>query len=340
MRPLSVLETVLYAEDLDAARNFYRDVLGLECFMQEAGRHVFFRCGDQVLLIFDPRRTEIPVPLKPGVPPVHGGHGPGHVCFKASAAALDAWRDRLIANDIDIETEFEWRTGGRSLYVRDPAGNSVEFAEPRIWKLVGDARTLRGGKLVVATHNKGKLREIAELVASHDVEAVSAGDLGLPEPEETGATFVANAILKAEAASIASGLPALADDSGLCVDALDGEPGIYSARWAGPDKDFSRAMRNVEEKLQAAGAREPAQRGAHFIAALSLAWPDGLTEVFEGHVDGTLVWPPRGTKGFGYDPMFLPEGEALTFGEIEPVTKHGISHRARAFAKLKVARLG
>jgi XTP/dITP diphosphohydrolase len=135
-------------------------------------------------------------------------------------------------------------------------------------------------------------------------------------------------------------LPALADDSGLCVDALNGEPGIYSARWAGPDKDFSRAMRNVEEKLQAAGARQPAQRGAHFIAALSLAWPDGLTEVFEGRVDGTLVWPPRGIKGFGYDPMFVPEGHTLTFGEIEPATKHGMSHRARAFAKLMAARLG
>ena len=339
MRPLGVLETVLYAEDLAATRHFYENILGLECFAEEAGRDVFFRCGDQVLLVFNPKRTEVPRLLKPGVPPAHGAHGPGHVCFRASAGALAAWRDRLSEKGVAIETEFEWKTGGRSLYVRDPADNSVEFAEPRIWNAAEDARTLRG-KLVVATHNQGKLREIADLVAPHDVEAVSAGDLNLPEPEETGLTFAANAMLKAEAAAAASGLPALSDDSGLCVDALGGEPGIYSARWAGPDKDFARAMRNVEEKLQASGARESSQRNAHFIASLSLAWPDGLTEVFEGRVNGTLVWPPRGTKGFGYDPMFVPEGHTQTFGEIEPSVKHDMSHRARAFAKLTAARLG
>jgi XTP/dITP diphosphohydrolase len=340
MKPLGILETVLYAEDLAAARHFYEGILGLECFAREEGRNVFFRCGDQVLLIFYPKRTEIARPLMPGVPPAHGAHGQGHVCFRASEGALAAWRDRLIEREIPIETEFEWKTGGRSLYVRDPAGNSVEFAEPRIWRLAEDARALRGNRLVVATHNKGKLREIADLMAPHGVETVAAGVLGLPEPEETGRTFAANAMLKAEAAALASGLPALSDDSGLCVQALGGEPGVYSARWAGPDKDFSRAMRNVEEKLQAAGAREPSARRAHFIAALSLAWPDGLTEVYEGRVDGTLVWPPRGTKGFGYDPMFVPDGHAQTFGEIEPEVKHGMSHRARAFAKLTAARLG
>ena len=200
------------------------------------------------------------------------------------------------------------------------------------------ARKLDGGRLVVATHNKGKLAEIGDLIAPFGLEAVSAGSLGLPEPEETGLTFEANAELKARAAAEASGLPALADDSGLAVTALGGDPGIYSARWAGADKDFGRAMRNVEEKLQAAGAVTPEARRAYFVAALCLAWPDGHVETFRGEVHGTLVWPPRGDRGFGYDPMFLPEGETRTFGEMPSEEKHGwgrgdgLSHRARAFA--------
>jgi len=188
---------------------------------------------------------------------------------------------------------------------------------------------LAGGRLVVASHNAGKVREIEDLLRPFDVDCVSAARLGLPEPEETGTTFVANAELKARAAAGASGLPALADDSGLCVAALGGEPGIYSARWAGPGKDFALAMRKVEERL-AGGA----DRRAHFVAALCLAWPDGRAESFVGEVHGELVWPPRGSKGFGYDPMFLPGGAALTFGEMEPDAKHAISHRAIAFAKL------
>ena len=197
------------------------------------------------------------------------------------------------------------------------------------------ARRLEGGRLVVATHNKGKLAEIRELLGPHGIDAVSAGELDLPEPEETGETFEANAAIKALAAATASGLPALADDSGLCVAALGGQPGVHSARWAGEDKDFGRAMRNIEELVVQGGTGD---RRAHFVAALCLAWPDGHTETVRGEVHGTLVWPPRGEAGFGYDPMFLPEGESRTFGEMTAEEKHGLradgtglSHRARAF---------
>jgi XTP/dITP diphosphohydrolase len=200
------------------------------------------------------------------------------------------------------------------------------------------------GRLVIATHNKGKLVEMRELLALHGVEAVSADDLNLPEPDETGLTFAANARLKAEAATLAAGLPAFADDSGLVVDALDGAPGIYSARWAGETKDFHHAMERVEAGLRERDAFTPQQRSAHFISALAVAWPDGHLEEFEGKVDGTLVWPPRGEKGFGYDPMFLPDGFDLTFGEMSRDEKHGLppkgrglSHRARAFIKLAEA---
>jgi XTP/dITP diphosphohydrolase len=194
--------------------------------------------------------------------------------------------------------------------------------------------------LVVASHNHGKVREIADLLRGRGIEIVAAGELGLAEPEETGATFIDNAVLKAKAAAGAAGLPALADDSGLAVDALDGAPGIHSARWAGPGKDFGLAMRTLENELEARGARSPADRTAHFVCALCLAWPDGHHEAFEGRVDGTLVWPPRGSRGFGYDPIFLPEGQTQTFGEMESARKHALSHRARAFAQLVEACLG
>jgi XTP/dITP diphosphohydrolase len=190
-------------------------------------------------------------------------------------------------------------------------------------------RRFQGGKLVIASHNAGKVREIGELLAPFGTEVVSAGDLGLPEPEETGTTFVANAELKALAAAKGANLPALADDSGLAVAALSGAPGIFSARWAGPDKDFARAMAKVQSALG-----EEKDRRAQFVCALSLAWPDGHVETFEGTVDGTIVWPARGERGFGYDPIFQPVGETITFGEMEPDAKHAISHRARAFAKL------
>ena len=193
-------------------------------------------------------------------------------------------------------------------------------------------RRFAGGRLVIASHNPGKVREIADLLRAYAVEVVSAGTLGLDEPEETGATFRANAELKARAAAKAAGLPALADDSGLSVAALGGAPGIYSARWAGDAKDFAAAIARVWHELGGA-----ADRGAAFIAALSLCWPDGHCETFEGRVDGALVWPPRGDKGFGYDPMFVPAGGALTFGEMEPGAKHRISHRADAFRKLVAA---
>ena len=200
-----------------------------------------------------------------------------------------------------------------------------------------DSRKLQPGKLVVASHNEGKVREIKALLGPHGVEPVSAGELGLPEPAETGTTFVANAELKARLAADFSGLPAIADDSGLCVEALGLEPGIFSARWAGPDRDFDLAMRLVEEHLKLAGPE--AGRDAFFVCALSVAWPDGHIESFEGRVDGTLVWPPRGSRGFGYDPMFLPNGYQETFGEMDPELKHSISHRAAAFEKLKTALL-
>lgn len=201
-------------------------------------------------------------------------------------------------------------------------------------------RRLTGGKLVLASHNAGKLREIRDLVVPHGIEVVSAAELDLPEPEETGTTFAANAKLKALASATAIGLPALSDDSGLSVDCLDGDPGIYSARWAGADKDFSMAMRNVQEAMLAKGANEASKRGGQFVSALCLAYPDGETFVFEGIIRGEIVWPPRGTQGFGYDPIFLPENHDKTFGEMTPQEKHGprpdgepgLSHRARAFA--------
>ncbi|MEX0921445.1 MAG: RdgB/HAM1 family non-canonical purine NTP pyrophosphatase [Rhodovibrionaceae bacterium] len=191
-------------------------------------------------------------------------------------------------------------------------------------------RQLDPGRLILASHNPGKLREIAALVAPHGLEVVSAGELGLPEPEETGRTFAENAKLKALAAAIGAQLPALADDSGLAVTALGGAPGIYSARWAGPGKDFAAAMQRVEREL--AGAED---RSACFVCALCLSWPDGHCETFEGRIGGTLVFPPRGGHGFGYDPIFQAEGEEITFGEMEPDKKHAISHRARAFAQLE-----
>lgn len=198
--------------------------------------------------------------------------------------------------------------------------------------------------VVIATHNPGKLREMRELLALYGIEAKSAGELGLDEPAENGRTFAANARIKALAAAKATNLAAFADDSGFCVDALDGKPGIHSARWAGPEKDFRIAMNRIQTLLIERGAREPIQRSAHFIAALCLAWPDDHVEQFEGRVDGIAVWPPRGEKGFGYDPLFQPNGSERTFGEISAEEKHGLppkgqglSHRARAFMQLAAA---
>jgi len=201
-------------------------------------------------------------------------------------------------------------------------------------------------KLVIATHNPGKLWEMRELLKPYNVEAVSAGDLGLPEPDETADTFIGNAELKALASARGANLPAMADDSGLCVDALGGGPGIYSARYAGPDRDFAGAMQRLEADIKATGAEPPYK--AHFTSAISLAWPDGTTQSFEGKVFGTLVFPPKGGLGFGYDPIFLPDGLDKTFGEMWAVEKHSIpedgsealSHRARAFQAFAKACLG
>ncbi len=211
-------------------------------------------------------------------------------------------------------------------------------------------RRLGPGKLVIASHNEGKVREIRDLLGPYGIEPVSAAELDLPEPDETGVTFIDNADLKARQAADLSGLPALADDSGLCVEALGDRPGIFSARWAivdphvSPaedtghvegDRDFGFAMRRVQKELEALG--EDASRNAHFVCALALCWPDGHSEWFEGRVDGTLVWPPRGSNGFGYDPMFVAAGRDITFGEMDPAEKHAISHRADAFRKLVAA---
>jgi XTP/dITP diphosphohydrolase len=191
------------------------------------------------------------------------------------------------------------------------------------------SRKWNGGRLVIASHNEGKVREIRALLAPFGAEIVSAGALGLPEPEETEKTFIGNALLKAHAAAKAANIPALADDSGLAVTALGGDPGIYSARWAGPAKDFALAMRKVEDGL--AGKTD---RSGQFICALALAWPDGHAETVEGTVSGRLVWPPRGPHGFGYDPVFQPDGFEITFGEMDPAKKHEMSHRADAFRQL------
>ena len=212
-------------------------------------------------------------------------------------------------------------------------------------------RKLEAGRLVIASHNEGKVREIRDLLGPYGIEPVSAAELDLPEPEEIGTTFVDNADLKARQAADLSGLPALADDSGLCVEALDNRPGIFSARWAisgdatvSPDaspgeiqgdRDFRRAMQRVHDELEALGPET--NRNAHFVCALAVVWPDGRSEWFEGRVDGILVWPPRGDKGFGYDAMFQPVGHEQTFGEMDPEEKHRISHRADAFRKLVAA---
>lgn len=200
------------------------------------------------------------------------------------------------------------------------------------------------GVVVIATHNPGKLQEMRELLAPYGIATQSAGELSLPEPEETGKTFAANARIKALAAARASEKPAFADDSGLVIDALNGEPGIHSARWAGPDKDFRGAMNRIQTLLIERSAKAPEQRRAHFIAALCLAWPDDHVEQFEGRIDGVIAWPPRGDKGFGYDPLFRPDGFDVTFGQLTAEEKHGLpprgqglSHRARAFMKLAAA---
>lgn len=219
---------------------------------------------------------------------------------------------------------------------------NARFPNPRDPSSV--VRRLTSDRVVIATHNPGKLTEMRELLAPYGIAAISAGELALAEPEETGMTFAENARIKATAAAKAARLPALADDSGLVVEVLDGAPGIHSARWAGPDRNFHRAMEAIEQQLKTRGAATPERRRAQFVSALCLAWPHGHTEEFEARVAGTLVWPPRGDRGFGYDPMFLPDGQQRTFGEMSSGEKHGLpprgkglSHRARAFIKLAEA---
>lgn len=212
-----------------------------------------------------------------------------------------------------------------------PEAGNTAIARPDDGASVIATRRFEAKQLVIASHNAGKVREIAALLAPFAVTVRSAAELGMPEPEEVGDSFAANAALKARAAAMRAELPALADDSGLCVRALGGEPGIYSARWAGSEKDFGAAMAKVADALAACGSTD---RSAKFVCALALAWPDGRTEIFEGEVYGQIVWPGRGANGFGYDPIFLPDGHSLTFGEMEAQAKHAISHRAQAFAAL------
>jgi XTP/dITP diphosphohydrolase len=331
MRAGPVLETVLYADDLAAAVMFYGKVLGLPLQKEQTGRFAFFRCGEQMLLLFNPMVTE--KQSGPESPPAHGARGPGHVCFRASRAELEQWKEHFSRQGIAVERVIDWPDGGRSLYVRDPVGNSVEFAEPAIWGFTNN-RSLRGQKILIATHNKGKLEEFREILAPHGVDVTSAGELNLAEPAETENTFEGNARIKAKAAMEASGLITIADDSGLCVDALGGAPGVYTADWAGPSRDWMMAMRTVEEKLQAAGAVTPEQRGASFNCTLLILWPNGHERIYVGRAPGHLSWPPKGQFGHGYDPVFVPVGFDISFGQMANEQKNKISHRARALEKL------
>jgi XTP/dITP diphosphohydrolase len=331
MRATRVLETVLYGADLGAMRAFYEGVIGLEVHSELPGKFVFFRMAEQMLLVFNPALSSTQH-VEDGPPP-HGTSGAGHICLRCAAGDLERWRAHLVEKGIAIEKTMDWPQGGRSIYFRDPAGNSVEFSDGTLWGFE-PMRTLANQKIVIATHNKGKLEEFAALLAPYGVEAVSAGALGLPEPAETENTFAGNARIKALSAMKASGLIAVSDDSGLCVEALGGEPGVYTADWAGPDRDWTRAMRLVEEKLHAKGATTPEQRRAYFSCTLCVVWPDGEERIYEGRAEGTLAWPPRGALGHGYDPMFVPDGETRTFAELAPEEKNRISHRAKALEKL------
>ncbi|WP_374332111.1 RdgB/HAM1 family non-canonical purine NTP pyrophosphatase [Aestuariivirga sp.] len=331
MRPTRILETALYGQDLDAMRAFYEGVLGLEVYRAVPEKFVFFRMAEQMLLVFNPVPSAAQ-DIKDGPPP-HGAAGAGHVCFRAPDGGLAKWQAHLEARGVVIEKVLDWPEGGRSVYFRDPAGNSLEFAEGSLWEFP-PMRSLCDQKIVIATHNKGKLEEFAALLKPYGVEAVSAGSLGLPEPAETETTFAGNARIKALSAMKASGLIAVSDDSGLCVAALGGEPGVYTADWAGADRDWTRAMRLVEEKLQAKGATTPEKRRAYFACTLCVVWPNGEERIYEGRAPGTLAWPPRGALGHGYDPMFVPDGETRTFAELAPEEKNRISHRAKALEQL------
>lgn len=331
MRASRVLETVIYGRDIDAMRAFYEGVIGLEVHSELPGKFVFFRMAEQMLLVFNPDLSS-EQKAEDGPPP-HGTTGAGHVCFRCGAGELGRWRAHVEDKGLRIEKVLDWPRGGTSIYLRDPAGNSVEFSDGTLWGFT-PSRTLSGQKIVIATHNKGKLEEFAMLLKPYGVEAVSAGALGLPEPVETENTFAGNARIKALSAMKASGLIAVSDDSGLCVEALDGKPGVHTADWAGPDRDWNRAMRLVEEELQAKGATTPDRRRAYFACTLCVIWPDGEERIYEGRAQGTLAWPPRGQLGHGYDPMFVPQGESRTFAELSPEEKNRISHRAHALEKL------
>ncbi len=322
MTPSAILESALYVDDLDAAEEFYRDVLGLEV-------HRPRRRPARLLPL---RRRRAAAVQRRGDRSSAGARtrgcrcrrmarvGDGHLCFAASGG-----RDRPLEGaicrrkGIAIEADFEWPNGGRSIYFRDPSGNSLEFAEPRIWGTL--MHKLDGKKIVVASHNEGKLREIRR--SDRAVRArgdVGQAEFGLPEPDETGTTFEENAYIKAHAAAVATGLPALSDDSGMCVDALDGAARRLH-RQLGGDAGRQARFRHRHAEGRGCCCRKSArssrsERTARFVAVICLAWPDGDAEYFRGEVEGTLVWPPRGELGFGYDPVFLPDGYDKTFGEM------------------------
>ena len=334
MQPAGILETVLYAKDLAATETFYRDVLGLEPFVRAAGRHLFYRCGNQVLLIFNPEATS--VPPAPGALPVppHGMKGEGHVCFRASAD-----RDRCLEIAPASPRASPSRptsSGPRrplDLLPRSrrqlPGVRRAEDLEARMMR-----RLQRGTRLVVASHNPGKVREIYDLVAPYGLRAGVGRRARSASPRRPGRPSPAMPSSRRCLRAGAAAARRCPTTSGLEVEALDGAPGIYSARWAGPQKDFGWPCSGSADEVARPRLARPA-RQLHRRALPGLA-RTGRSHVFEGKVYGHLVWPPRGTRGFGYDPMFVADGETLTFGEMEPAAKHAISHRARAF-KLFVA---
>ena len=254
MRATRILETVIYGADLAAMQGFYEGTLGLSVHSRLEGKFVFFRLAEQMLLVFNAELSSVQR-IEDGPPP-HGPRGQGHICFRCASDELARWQAHLAGHGVLVERTIDWPAGGRSIYFRDPAGNSVEFSDGTLWGFA-PLRSLANRRVVVATHNRGKLAEFATLLAPFGVETVSAGDLGLAEPAETETSFAGNARIKAHAAMAASGLVALSDDSGLCIAALDGAPGVYTADWAGPERDWSRAMRLVEDKLMAVGASVP-----------------------------------------------------------------------------------
>ena len=322
--PAGILETVLYARDLGAIEDFYRRALGLEPFAKAEGRHVFYRLGEQVLLIFNPDATKPPADdaEAPGAAARRRRRGPRVLPRHAPTRSPPGARTSRSKASPSRPTSNGPRAAARSISATPPA---IAWSSPSrasgVSREAMTRRLQRGDRLVVATHNPGKVWEINKLIEPYGLAAVSAGELGLTEPEETETTFEGNAKLKALFAAKGSGLPALADDSGIEIDALGGAPGVYTADWAGPQRDFSIAMQRVHDELSSGRPGRASRYAPTSSRVLCLAWPDGETQLFEGKVYGHVVWPPRGGNGFGYDPIFVADGQEQTFGEMEPASK-------------------